>query len=209
VLILSLQTDDLLIPLSQSFMHLSLGAEDLAKELVLSIGVKWLRFGQPALDRYERMLTENANDEPAFQGFFCEFPKFLDLMAIQVWSQPDFHCALEADFVVRWADDSYLVVEIECPGKPLLTKAGQFSQAATHAEKQVLDYESFLSERIAEARTHFPNYQRADCLAVVGLERSLREQQRQDLDPADARRQNLNVVGFDWLLQRARCGQQR
>ena len=79
------------------------------------------------------------------------------------------HGALQPDFIIRRADDSYLVVEIECPGKLLLTKSGQLSQEAVHAEKQALDYESFLSERIAEARAHFPNYRRADCLAVVGL----------------------------------------
>jgi hypothetical protein len=208
LLIMSLPTDDLLIPLSQSFMHLQLQPQappsELIQQLVGAISARWLRFGPPALDRYAWMLTENANDEPAFQAFFCEFPQLLDPMAVQVWSQPDFHGAAEPDFVIRRADDSYLVVEIECPGKMLLTKSGQFSHDSTHAEKQVLDYESFLSERISEAREHFPNYRRADCLAVIGLETALTPEQRHNLDRANGRRQNLKVVGFDWLLDRAR-----
>ena len=169
MLIVSLPIDDLLIPLSQSFMHLTMQSPELAQELVSSLSTKWLRFGPPALDEYERMLVESANDERAFQAFFCTFPQLLDPMALHVWSQPDLHGALQPDFIIRRADDSYLVVEIECPGKLLLTKSGQLSQEAVHAEKQALDYESFLSERIAEARAHFPNYRRADCLAVVGL----------------------------------------
>ncbi|MCA1395480.1 Shedu anti-phage system protein SduA domain-containing protein [Bradyrhizobium sp. BRP56] len=207
-LVMSLPTDDLLIPLSQSFMHLQLQPEEPAPELVQhlvgAISAKWLRFGPPALDRYEHMLTARANDEPAFQEFFCTYPQLLDPLAVQVWSQPDFHGAAEPDFVIRRADDSYLVVEIECPGKMLLTKGGQFSHETVHAEKQTLDYESFLSERVVEARMHFPNYRRADCLAVIGLETALTTEQRQNLDRANGRRQNLRVVGFDWLLDRAR-----
>lgn len=208
LLIMSLPTDELLIPLSQSFLHLQMQPQapppELVQQLVAAISAKWLRFGPPALDRYAEMLTESANDEPAFQAFFCTFPQLLDPMAVQVWSQPDFHGAAEPDFVIRRADDSYLVVEIECPGKMLLTKGGQFSRDSVHAEKQALDYESFLSERISEARQHFPNYRRADCLAVIGLETALTTAQRQNLDRANGRRQNLKVVGFDWLLDRAR-----
>ncbi len=210
LLIMSLPTDDLLTPLSQSLLHLHLqmqaqvSSPELVQQLVAAISTKWLRFGPPALDKYALMLTEHANDEPAFQAFFCSFPQLLDPMAIQAWSQPDFHGAAEPDFVIRRADDSYLVVEIECPGKMLLTKSGQLSRDSVHAEKQALDYESFLSERISEARVHFPNYRRADCLAVIGLETSLTAEQRQNLDRANGRRQNLKVVGFDWLLERAR-----
>ena len=106
LLIMSLPTDDLLLPLSQSFMHLQLGMNDVTPELVAAISTKWLRFGPPVLETYEKMLVEKAGDEPAFQGFFCEYPQLLDPMAIQVWSQPDFHGALEADFVIRRADDT-------------------------------------------------------------------------------------------------------
>jgi len=203
-LIMSLPTDDLLIPLSQSFMHLQLQSPELAQELVVSLSAKWFRFGPPVLDKFDQMLAKNAKDEPAFQAFFCTFPQLLDPMAVHVWSQPDFHGALQPDFVVRRADDSYLVVEIECPGKLLVTKNGQLSEEAIRAEKQALDYESFLSERITEARVHFPNYHRADCLAVIGLERVLTTEQRLNLDRANSRRHNLKVVGFDWLLERAR-----
>lgn len=203
-LILSLPTDDLMIPVSQSVMHLSFKPEA-AEMLVAALGVKWLRFGPPALDEYRRLIAENASNEPAFQAFFCRYPQMLDPMAVQVWSQPDFHGALEPDFVIRRADDSYLVIEIECPAKLLMTKGGQLSSEATHAEKQAVEYEGFLSERVQEARTHFPNYRRADCLVIVGTEANLDQAQADALGRANHRRQNIRIAGFDWLEFRARA----
>lgn len=204
LLVLSLPTNDLLLPVSQSVMHLQLVDGELVKELVSSLSTRWLRFGPPSLDRYEQLLIEKPADESIFQAFFCEYPQLLDPMAVQVWSQPDFHGALEPDFVVRRADNSYLVIEIECPNKQLVTMRGRVSQAATHAETQALEYEDFLSARIPEARAYFPNYHRADCLAVVGLERALSSSQIQGLDRANSRKHNSRIVGFDWLLERAR-----
>ena len=202
-LILSLPTEDLMLPLSQSVMHL-MAREDAVATLVNALGVKWLRFGPPVLEQYCRLIAESPNDEPAFQAFFCRYPQLLDPMAVQVWSQPDFHGNLEPDFVIRRADDSYLVVEIECPGKLLMTKGSQLSSEATHAENQAVEYESFLSDRIPEARAHFPKYRRADCLVVIGTEAGLDHSQSEALERAKQRRQNVRIAGFDWLESRAR-----
>lgn len=203
-LVLSTPVDDLLIPLSQSYIQLAMLSPELGEELAASLGVKWLRFGPAALDEYEKLIADEPSNETAFQSFFCRFPQFLDPMAVQIWSEPDFHGALSPDFVVKRADNSYLVVEIECPSKLLVTKDGKLAAMAIHAEKQVVEYESFLSERVAEARTHFPNYSRADCLAIVGLERQMTPSQRRNFEWAIGRRQNVRIVGFDWLLDRAR-----
>lgn len=202
-LILSLPTDDLMLPVSQSVLHL-MDRQDAAETLVTALGVKWLRFGPPVLQQYRRLIDECPDDEPAFQAFFCRYPQLLDPMAVQVWSQPDFHGALEPDFVIRRADDSYLVVEIECPGKLLMTRGCQLSSEATHAENQVIEYESFLSDKVAEARTHFPKYRRADCLVIIGTEAGLNHAQSEALERAKQRRQNIRIAGFDWLEARAR-----
>ncbi|MER8599358.1 DUF4263 domain-containing protein [Mesorhizobium sp. M1339] len=157
------------------------------------------------LGEYERLIREAPSHEPSFQDFFSRHPQLLDPMARQVWAQPDFHGALQPDFVIRRFDDSYLVVEIQCPAKKLVTLAGQVAQAAAHAEMQALAYEDFLSTRITEARCHFPNFHRADCLVVVGLQDSLTSGQKQALDRANRRKQNSQIVAFDWLLERGRA----
>lgn len=203
-ILMSVEVDELLIPVSQSVMHLSMEAPHLAEELVAALSTRWFRFGPSALAEYEELLSAKADDEPSFQEFFCRYPQFLDPMAVKVWSQPDFHGALEPDFVVRRVDDSYLVVEIEIPGKQLMTLAGQLSAGATHAEQQAVEYELFLSERVMEARNHFPGFSRAECLVVIGSQAHLTEVQRRNLRMANGRRQDVRIVGFDWLLERAR-----
>ncbi len=203
-MVMAIPTEDLMLPLSQSFMHYALGAMEAPKILSLVISSKWMKFGPAVLDRFEQMLITHADDEPAFQAFFCVYPQMLDPMAVKVWSQADLHGAVEPDFVLQRVDDSYLVVEIETPGKLLMTQDGQLASGATHAEKQVNDYCAFLNERSIEARHLFPNYRSADKMAVIGLHSRLNPQQIRALSILNETRHKLVTVGFDWLLDRAR-----
>lgn len=204
-LILSLSTDDLLIPLGTAFTQIAFANANLAEELVSALSTKWLRFGPPAIKTYEGLLKTNAGDESAFQNFFLRYPQFLEPMAVQVWSQPNFHGALEPDFVVRRADNTYLIVEIECPEKLIMTRANQLAAGATHAEKQAMEYRNFLMERLSEAQSIFPDLRNPDCLVVIGMEGNLLESQRKALTVTNEFRHNLRAVGFDWLGKRARA----
>jgi len=204
-LIISLSTGDLLIPLGVAFMQLSLSEKDLAGELIAGLAAKWLQFGPSAIDDYERLIAARPDDERSFQDFFEKYPQFLDPMAVQMWSQPDFHGALEPDFVVRRADNSYLIIEIECPGKSIITRGDQLTAEATHAEKQVTDYRQFLLERMLETQSHFPHFKNPDCIAIIGLESSLSVMQRKALSNANSSRHNVRIVGFDWLSDRAKA----
>ena len=203
-IILSLSMDDLLAPVglvirdfTPSYLSDTIGV------LISTLSLKWLRFGPPTLMKYQEMLVTQPRSEPAFQAFFVEHPQFLDPMAVQVWSQPDFHGALEPDFVIRRADDSYLIVEIECPSKMIITKGNQLSRDALHAENQATAYATFLSERLLEARSHFPHFRDPDCLAIIGMEGSLNPTQMLALRRTNASRHKLRTVGFDWLAERA------
>jgi hypothetical protein len=197
-------TDELLIPLGSTFSFLGLAGEAPSQELIRAMSARWLKIGPSTIACYEDLLTSDADNEPAFQEFLSLHPQLLDPMATQVWAQPDFHGAHEPDFLIRRADSSYLVVEIECPSKLLLTQAGQLSADATHAEKQATDYRSFLSERIVEVRQHFPGYRGCECLVVVGLEDRLTTSQSSALANVNGARHNVRIVGFDWLGRRAR-----
>lgn len=203
-LVLALPNDDLLIPLGTTFAQMSLSGADMASELISALSTKWLRFGPPTLQSYDEMLKNNANDEPAFQEFFIKNPQLLEPMAAQVWSQPDFHGALEPDFVIRRWDNTYLIVEIECPGKTIVTQGNQLSAAATHAEKQASDYKSFLTERLTEVQAHYPHLRDPDCLVVIGLEQELSTPQKKALTLTNESRHKLKIVGFDWLAERSK-----
>jgi hypothetical protein len=98
-----------------------------------------------------------------------------------------------------------LIIEIECPAKSMVTRSGQLSAEATHAEKQVTEYKQFLMERIGEAQKHFPLFRDADCLAVVGLEDQMLDEQKKALSNVNASRHRLRIVGFDWIAARAQA----
>lgn len=202
-LLQSLEAFDLLIPLGVAFAQMGMITENGASELIRALSSRWLRVGPSVLKDYEKLILEHPTDENAFQKFFCSHPQILDPMAKQIWSQPDFHGAHEPDFVIRRADNTYLVIEIETPAKALVTQAAQLSAEATHAERQATDYRQFLDERLLETRQHFPMYSSAECLAVIGLESSLSKPQLNSLANANSGRHRVRIAGFDWLARRA------
>jgi hypothetical protein len=110
----------------------------------------------------------------------------------------------EPDFVVKRSDGTYLVVEIECPAKALMTAAGHLSAHASHAEHQVLEYRQHLMEKYADIRVHMPDFKEPDSLVLIGLERNLDDRQRQSLHMINKGRNHVRIAGFDWLLERAR-----
>ena len=66
-----------------------------------------------------------------------------------------------------------------------------------------MDYRSYLMQRVADARVHFPDFEDPDCLVVTGLERTLDNRQKAALRDANRHRHRLRI-GFDWLADRAR-----
>lgn len=181
------------------------GGSSVALELFQALASRWLAVSQPVLDLYENMLTKNPTDESAFHTFFERHPQLLDPLAAEVWSQPDLHGAMEPDFVVRRNDNTYVVVEIETPAKLLMTKSGQISAHATHAVRQAIEYAKFLINRWLEANATFPGFQNPDSLVVIGMEGKLTTLQSRALSMENGSRNRLTIVGFDWLLSRAKA----
>jgi len=175
-----------------------------AKEVFASLSTRWLTISEPLLNRYEALIASSPDDEPAFQTFLEEHPQVLEPMAAEVWPRPRLHGAQIPDFVARRFDDSYVVVEIETPAKPLVTSANQMTASVTHAVAQVAEYRRFM-ERLPTAQTHFPKLDQVACLVVVGLLQNLRENQQQALRNFNREHYGLQVVGFDWLARRGRA----
>jgi hypothetical protein len=175
-----------------------------AKELFAALSARWLAVSRPVLERYDALIVNERDKEGVFQRFLTEHPQLLDPMAVQIWPQPNVLGSKFPDFIVRRADDSYIVVEIETPAKILVTSGGQLSAEATHAEQQATDYRAYLMRRFQDARLHFPNFDDPDCLVVIGVERELDGRQKAALRDAHRHRHRLRIVGFDWLADRAR-----
>jgi hypothetical protein len=174
-----------------------------AKELIAAVASRWLAVSLPVLTRYEDLIEKYPDEEPQFQAFFGQVPQVLDPLAMHVWSKPDLNGAKEPDFIVRRTDGSYLIVEIETPGKQLVTASQQISAHVTQAVSQAMQYRSFLLERIQQANTLFPEFRDPNCLVVIGLERNLNADQRRALMLENEHRRSVQIVGFDWLADRA------
>jgi len=170
----------------------------------MAMCARWLSVGPHTLSEYDNLLNNHPNQEPVFHRFFEAHPQLLDPMALEVWSKPDLHGAAEPDFMIRRIDGTYLVVEIETPGKTLVTSDAQLSAQTTHAIAQVLHYQEFLVQRSAAASATFPDFQTPDCLVVIGLEHLLNAKQRQTLSLENRSRGGIRIAGFDWLAERAR-----
>ena len=179
------------------------GAKEV-KALFLAMAARWLAVGPRTLLAYEELLGSNPDEETQFHAFFESHPELLDPMTLEVWSKPDLHGAAEPDFVIRRIDGTYVVVEIETPGKALVTSGLQVSARTTQAVAQALGYRAFLVERWAEAAARFPGFQTPECLVVIGMERDLSVEQRHVLRRENEGRGGLRIVGFDWLAERAR-----
>jgi hypothetical protein len=204
-LVLSMESDDDVTScIGSGISRLITSKVPAAKELFAALSARWLAVSKPVLERYEALIVEQPDNEPAFQRFLTEHPQLLDPMAVQVWPQPNLFGFRFPDFVVRRADNSYIVIEIERPSRPLVTSGGQLSADVTHAEQQATGYRAYLMQRPADARVHFPNFEDPDCLVVTGLERALDQGQTAVLREANRNRHRLRIVGFDWLADRAR-----
>jgi hypothetical protein len=203
-LVMSIEDDDeAILFAATSLMGLTSLDIAAAKHLFLALSIRWSSVGLPVITDYEKLLAEKADDETAFQAFFEKHPLILDPQTLCVWAQPDFHGQKEPDFVIQRTDNTYVIVEIEVPSKPLITKANQLSADATHAITQVLEYRSFLIERFSDASATFPNFNMPKGLVVIGMEEVLTDNQLSALRRENESRNDITIVGFDALGAKA------
>lgn len=194
---------DVAILVGTEFSTAALIAQEILVPLVRAVAVRWMAVSEWVIGEFERLIETKPDDEPAFQEFLERWPQLLDPMARVVWPRPDLHGAKEPDFVIQRFDGSYVVVEIECPGKSLMTQANHLGAEVTKAVAQVTDYDGFMNERLEAMRKLFPGIIRRELLVAIGREDVLTEEQdrafRQHLQHSHVR-----IVGFDWLARRAR-----
>jgi hypothetical protein len=203
-LVLSFEEDDVGNRVGHSLSQLSFRHEGASREVFTALAARWLAISRPLIEKLDALISQHPNDESIFQEFLAEHPQFLDPMVVDVWPQPDLHGARSPDFVLRRSDNSYLIIEIEKPAKPLVTKGGQLTADVTQAEKQVIEYKSFLMRRYEASQKYFPGFDDPDCLIIIGRQEHLSEKQNRALEDANKHRSHLKIVGFDWLTARAR-----
>lgn len=102
-------------------------------------------------------------------------------------------------------DNSYTIVEIEQADFPIMTKAGELSAKTTHAKRQAMDFRDWAINNNLYTAKKYSGIYRPYFLVVIGRESELNEMQAQRLKQENESTQGiLKIVGFDWLLSRAK-----
>ena len=205
-LMLSLEDDaHVAISAGGSLFTLALMDEGAIKNLSHALALRWVAVGPIVLSHYNDLLARRGDDESAFHSFFEDHPLLLHPRAFQVWGKPDFHGRLEPDFIIRTYDNRYVVVEIETPAKRLVTMQNQLSADATHAIRQVLQYQEYLRTHIDAASEAFPEFSTPAGLVVIGQESPLSDEQKAVLRWENQSRTDIRIVGFDTLADTAKA----
>lgn len=194
--------DDVTHRVGSALSNLTMSAKPAARKLFAAISARWLAISAPVLAEYRKLIVDQPDREPVFQSFLTAHPHVLDPFAVEVWPQPDLYGFRSPDYIIRRADNSYVVVEIECPGKALVTAGNQVTFELTHAVSQVTDYDHYLMSKYGDLRLHFPAWDMPELLVVCGVESSLSAEQKIALRNFN-RGSRAKAVGFDWLADRA------
>ncbi len=203
-LMLSIDDDaDVAISAATSLMSIAMQDQGSIRGLSHALALRSIAVSPSILAAYDDLLTTNDSDESIYQEFFENHPLLLDPRAFPVWSKPDFHGQLEPDFLIRTNENSYVIVEIETPGKLLVTQQGQVSAQTMHAVRQVAQYQDYLRTHLAAASETFPHFAPPSGLVVIGREASLDAAQKDALDWENRDRHNIRIVGFDSLAHTA------
>lgn len=179
--------------------------ENAAEHVFVALIARWFNFSSTGLKSYSDLVNSTGRPEIDYQNFLIANPYILEPFHAQIWSKPKFGEELIPDFLIRSMDNAYTVVEIEQADFPIMTKAGELSAKTTHAKRQALDFRDWAINNSLYASKKYPGIYRPYCLVVIGKESELNAMQSQRLKQENESTQGiLKIVGFDWLLNRAR-----
>ena len=172
-----------------------------------------------AVSGFAMLLQEKENAEEAiFQRFIEDNPLLLDVYG-DVISRPKFEYPsglsplgkqfVEPDFIIRYPDDRYTIVEIERPSKPMATKQGQARAEVTQSSFQIAEFKDYIFEHYDKLKDRFPGINRSPAtMVVISRSREASFGGRQNVRrQIQLLREQLGVdelLTYDELLERAR-----
>lgn len=127
-------------------------------------------------------------------------PSMMSTLRREVWIGNN-----KADFVVELPPgERYVLIELERPIHKLFTKDDRFKKEVVHAQQQVEDWMDRVSEHPHEAQETLPGIREPEGWVVIGRRSSMTENQQRVLERKNARLQNITIMTYDDLLDRAR-----
>jgi hypothetical protein len=119
------------------------------------------------LTAFAKLLKESDDaDEATFHAFLAQNTVLLDVYAEAISKPrfvfpPDQHSAvgkahLEPDFILKYRDGTYKLVEIERPGELIATQQGQPRAAFTQASFQIAEWRAYIANHYDLLKDRFP-----------------------------------------------------
>lgn len=141
-----------------------------------------ISFLESQIDRFEKLLEENfEGNESIFHNFLEKYPSLLDIYGT-VESKPTFFypkeersavekTKLQPDFIIRYQDNKYKLVEIEKPEKPIATKQGRPTSKLEEPAFQIAEWEDYIDEHYELIKDKYPgifNQKNRTRMIVIG-----------------------------------------
>jgi antiviral defense system Shedu protein SduA len=138
---------------------------------------------ETAIDELRTTLFQSQDErEGVFQKILEKYPLILDVYGAVV-ARPRFYYPdgqspteklyVEPDFVIKYKDGSYRIVEIERPNKRLTTSSGQGRSEVTQAVFQLSEFRNFVEKHASVLQQEFPGIRASNCryTLIIGRER--------------------------------------
>jgi len=180
--------------------------DKVTEQIFSSLVIRWFNLNKLGIEEYFDLIQGDQLDEIEYHNYLKKNPYLIEPFHSNMWSKPSFGEALQPDFLFRLMDDSYIVVEIEKPWLPILTKKGNLSWYTTHAKRQALEYREWAITNQLYAKERFPKIWRPFALVIIGMEKDLSDTQIERLKQENESTQGvLKIVGFDWIYNRSKA----
>jgi len=123
-----------------------------------------------------------------------------------VWSKAVLGPTYETDFVTYF-DKSlgryWLLIELEAPTRPLFTASGDPSRYLTHAIRQVTDWQAWIADNAAYARTFLTDIIDPIGVVVIGRRSMLSRENKRQLREMLRHSPLLEIMTYDRLIENA------
>jgi len=152
----------------------------------------------------------NSNCKEAELHEFLKQNLFLFYNSIEVhhpkgiYSKVCLGATYETDFVTYYDKTSgryWVLIEIEPPNMPLFTKSGDPSRYLTHAIRQVTDWQSWIANNLAYARTFLTDILDPIGVVVIGRRDSLTEGNKRQLRQILRNNRQIEIMTYDRLIE--------
>jgi len=160
------------------------------------------------LAQFESLLNKPGVREEEIKQFLkSESSRLIfGLECIRLHTEHQFGAEFQADFVLEFPEQRYVIVEIENPNQRLYTKRGDPTASLSHARQQVEDWQQWLEENNAYAQKRLPVCVSPEGLVIIGRRGSLTPVDRGRLARSNINtRGRLTVRTYDDLLESARA----